>query len=318
MFFEFANTIKESSMLPKNGKNLVAGYLSMEELLKIAPALNVADSTVDACKTANTIFRSGVEIYDDYTFTELKVVDPVHCNGLETDNDDSDYVALYIMKNALYVVDVLDTDRSTYEKFIRATKRFTPATMTLEKLIYAFFDELLSKDVSFIEKLSLQVTEMEESILHGKPDDDINLTLLRLKRKLLEIRNYYEQCLDIFEVLEADENELFSENDALMYMVNMNQRITRLREDVDSINNAVVHVQDAYSVHMDAKMNNTMKYLTVLTTIFFPLTIIVGWYGMNFESMPEFKWQFGYIYVIILSIAVIVMLAFIARKNKWF
>lgn len=318
MFFEFTNTIKESSMLPKDSKNLVAGYLSIEELLYIAPALKVADSTVDACKTANTIFRSGVEIYDDYTFTELKVVDPVHCNGLETDNDDSDYVALYIMKNALYVVDVLDTDRSTYEKFIRATKRFTPSTMTLEKLIYAFFDELLSKDVSFIEKLSLQVTEMEESILHGEPDDDINLTLLRLKRKLLEIRNYYEQCLDIFEVLEADENELFLETDSLMYIANMNQRITRLREDVDSINNAIVHVQDAYSVHMDSKMNNTMKYLTVLTTIFFPLTIIVGWYGMNFESMPEFKWQFGYVYVILLSVAIVLMFAIVARKNKWF
>lgn len=318
MFFEFSNTVKEVSMLPKDNSVLTAGYLSIDELTKIAPALKVADSTVEACKTANTIFRSGVEIYEDYTFTELKVIDPVHSNGINDESDDNDYVALYIMKNALYVVDVLDTDRSTHEKFMRATKRFTPATMTLEKLIYAFFDELLSKDVSFLEKLSLEVTEMEESILHGKPEEDINITLLKLKRKLLEIRNYYEQCLDIFEILEADENEIFAESENLMYFANMNQRITRLREDIDSLNNAVVHVQDAYDSHMDAKMNNTMKYLTVLTTIFFPLTIIVGWYGMNFESMPEFKWSFGYIYVIALSVMVILMFWLIARKNKWF
>ena len=318
MFFEFSNTVKEVSMLPKDNSVLTAGYLSIDELTKIAPALKVADSTVEACKTANTIFRSGVEIYEDYTFTELKVIDTVHSNGINDESDDNDYVALYIMKNALYVVDVLDTDRSTYEKFMRATKRFTPATMTLEKLIYAFFDELLSKDVSFLEKLSLEVTEMEESILHGKPEEDINITLLKLKRKLLEIRNYYEQCLDIFEILEADENEIFAESETLMYFANMIQRITRLREDIDSLNNAVVHVQDAYDSHMDAKMNNTMKYLTVLTTIFFPLTIIVGWYGMNFESMPEFKWSFGYIYVIALSVMVILMFWLIARKNKWF
>ncbi len=318
MFFEFSNTVKEVSMLPKDNSVLTAGYLSIDELTKIAPALKVADSTVEACKTANTIFRSGVEIYEDYTFTELKVIDPVHSNGINDESDDNDYVALYIMKNALYVVDVLDTDRSTYEKFMRATKRFTPATMTLEKLIYAFFDELLSKDVSFLEKLSLEVTEMEESILHGKPEEDINITLLKLKRKLLEIRNYYEQCLDIFEILEADENEIFAESETLMYFANMIQRITRLREDIDSLNNAVVHVQDAYDSHMDAKMNNTMKYLTVLTTIFFPLTIIVGWYGMNFESMPEFKWHYGYIYVIALSVMVILMFWLIARKNKWF
>ena len=200
---------------------------------------------------------------------------------------------------------------------MRATKRFSSSTMTLEKLIYAFFDELLSRDVSYLERVGLEVTEMEESILKGKPDEDINVDLLRIKRKLLEIRNYYEQCLDIFEVLDADENEIFLETDSLMYVANMRQRITRLREDVDSLNNAVVHVQDAYSAHMDTMMNNTMKYLTVLTTIFFPLTIIVGWYGMNFESMPEFKWDFGYIYVIGLSLAVIILFAIIARKNKW-
>jgi len=314
MFFEFGKTIKESSILPTTKGVLKAGYLTCDELANIAPALGFADSTVEACKTTNSIFRSGVEIYDNYTFTELKVIDPVHAN----DEEASDYVSLYICKDLFLVIDVLDTDRSTYEKFMRATKRFTPSTMTLEKLIYAFFDELLSRDVGYLERVGMEVTEMEESILEGKPEEDINVDLLRIKRKLLEIRNYYEQCLDIFEVLDADENEIFLETDSLMYVANMRQRITRLREDVDSINNAVVHVQDAYSAHMDAKMNNTMKYLTVLTTIFFPLTIIVGWYGMNFEAMPEFKWDYGYLYVIILSIVVIILFAIVAGKNKWF
>ena len=318
MFFEFSDKVRELKKLPREGSLLTAGYLSIDELSEIAQSLGVAESTVEACKTANTIFRSGVEIYDDYTFTELKVIDPVHSNGIDAETDECDYVALYIKKNALYVVDVLDTDRSTYDKFMRATKRFTPATMTLEKLIYAFFDELLSRDVRFLERLSMEVTEMEESILQGKPEEDINITLLKIKRKLLTIRNYYEQCLDVFEVLEADENEIFADYETLMYISNMNQRITRLREDVDSLNNAVVHVQDAYSAHMDNKMNNTMKYLTVLTTIFFPLTIIVGWYGMNFESMPEFKWNFGYIYVILLSAFVILLFTWAAKKNKWF
>lgn len=318
MFFEFSNVVKSQSMLPANNKQLSAGYLSLDELTKIAPTLGVAESTVESCKTANNIFRSGVEIYDNYTFTELRVIDPVHAKDIDNDKDDSDCVALYVMKNALYLVEVRDTDRSTYERFIRATKRFTPGSMTLEKLIYAFFDELFSKDVSILEALSMEITEMEESILQGKPEDDINITLLKVRRKLLELHNYYEQCLDIFEALEADENELFPESESLMYFVNMKQKITRLREDVDSLNNTVVHVQDAYSAQMDAKMNNTMKYLTVLTTIFFPLTIIVGWYGMNFEAMPEFKWSFGYLYVILLSAIVIILFAIIARKNKWF
>ena len=61
-----------------------------------------------------------------------------------------------------------------------------------------------------------------------------------------------------------------------------------------------------------------MKILTVITTIFFPLTIIVGWYGMNFQSMPEFAWKYGYVYVIALSVAVVAVLTWIGKKKKWF
>lgn len=313
MFYKFTDKITSSKEYSPNKNGLLAGYVTNEELQDLASKLKFDPSTVESCQSKTKIFRSGIEIYDDYTFTELKVIDPVHQEG----DDNTDYVALYFKRDVFIVVDVEDTDMSTKNKFERALKRFSPATMTLEKLIYAFFDELLCRDVSFIEKLGLQVSDMEESILDGKPDDSINANLLKIKRKLLEMHNYYEQCLDVFETLDANENDIF-ETDSLMYVANITQRITRLREDVDSINNAVVHLQDAYSAYLDKKMNNTMKYLTVLSTVFFPLTIIVGWYGMNFLYMPEFAWKYGYLYVIGLSILTIVIVALIARKKKWF
>ena len=312
MFYRFDDSITTHENF-SSGKGLVAGYVTCDELKTIAKKLKFDSSTVESCESTNTIFRSGIEIYDDYTFTELKVIDPVHKEG----EDNTDYLALYFKRDTLIVVDVEDTDLSTKTKFERALKHFSPSTMNLEKLTYAFFDELLSKDVSFIEKLGMQVTDMEESILQGAPTDDIDATLLKLKRKLLEMHNYYEQCLDIFETLDANENDIF-ESDSLMYIANITQRVIRLREDVDSINNAVVHLQDAYSSYLDKKMNNTMKYLTVLSTIFFPLTIIVGWYGMNFVHMPEFLWKYGYLYVIGLSILTVVIVAWIARHKKWF
>ncbi len=76
-------------------------------------------------------------------------------------------------------------------------------------------------------------------------------------------------------------------------------------------------MQSAYTSQLDARLNSTMKTLTVLTSIFFPLTIIVGWYGMNFESMPEFKWRFGYLFVILLSVFISLVMIFIGRKKKW-
>ena len=61
-----------------------------------------------------------------------------------------------------------------------------------------------------------------------------------------------------------------------------------------------------------------MKRFTVITSIFFPLTLIVGWYGMNFRAMPEFAWKYGYVYVIALSVIVVSVLIFISKKKKWF
>lgn len=65
-------------------------------------------------------------------------------------------------------------------------------------------------------------------------------------------------------------------------------------------------------------MNNTMKVLTVVTTIFTPITIITGWYGMNFENMPELKWNFGYIYVIGISLISVILGYFLFRRfDRW-
>lgn len=311
MFYQFGIKIEEKSPEEIAPGNLTAGYIGREELSGVCKMFGFAESTAQRCQSVHFHFRSDVEIYRDYTFTELRIADPSHTEA------EDDCVALYIKKDLFLVVDVLDADRSTYQKFMRAVERFAPKDMTLEKLIYAFTDELLSKDVGFIEKIGMQVSEMEESILNEEPDSDFSQTLLKLKKKLQRMHNYYEQFLDIFETIEANENDIFK-TDTLMYISNLNKRVTRLREDVDSLNSGIVHVQDAYSSHLDMKMNKTMKYLTVLTTLFFPLTIIVGWYGMNFQYMPEFGWRFGYLYVILLSAAVISLFILIAKKKKWF
>lgn len=131
------------------------------------------------------------------------------------------------------------------------------------------------------------------------------------------MHNYYEQLIDITEALEENENNLFDSED-LMYISNIENKIIRLREDVDSLSSTISHLQDAYSSSLDLKLNHTMKVFTVLTSIFFPLTLITGWYGMNFHRMPELAWKYGYVYVIALSVLVVAFLMLVGKKKKWF
>ena len=310
MYYTFGTSIEESNKLP-SGDKLTVGYLTCDELAEVSEAVGFAAANVEACRSANIYFRSGVEVYDEYTFTELRIVDPVHPEV----NDDC--VALFIKKNLFLVIDVLDEDRSTEQRFQQALRRFPAKNMNLEKLIYSFLDALVAGDIIMLESTGAEVSELEAQVLRDEAHEDFTTTLLDLKNRLLSAHNYYEQLLDITEAVEENENDIF-DTDSLMYISNMGKKVIRLREDVDALSNMVVHLQDAYSSYMDMNLNKTMKFFTVITSIFFPLTIIVGWYGMNFQSMPEFYWRYGYLYVILLSIIVVLVLVLVGKRKKWF
>ena len=310
MFYTFGTSLREKDRgLPEPGV-LTAGYLRADELADCWEALGFAQSNMEACRYANRIFRSGVEVYDEYTFTELRIVDYVQPD----ENDDC--VALFIKKDLFLVVDVLDEDRSTEKKFQQSLRRFPPQSMTLEKLLFAFLDALIARDITMLESTGREVSQLEALVLKDEAGKGFNLTLLELKNRLLSAHNYYEQLLDITEAAEENENEVFDPEST--YISNMGKKLVRLREDVDSLSNAVVHLQDAYSAYLDMKLNQTMKLFTVITSIFFPLTIIVGWYGMNFQSMPEFAWKYGYLYVILLSVFVVAAFVLGGKRKKWF
>ncbi len=311
MFYQINNGLKEIDINQIDEDFITAGYVTCEELEKYGAFFGFSDSTIESCRVANMHFRSGVEVYDNYTFTELRIVNPFDKNGRE------DCVALYIKKNLIIVVDVEDYDGSTKDKFINAINRYSFQSATLEKVIYAFIDALISDDFRYIEDKGNEITELEEDVLKENTEDDFSLELLQLKKGLLTMHNYYEQLLDITDAIKENENNIFAYED-LRYIANLSQKITRLREDTDSLSSSITHLQDAYSASLDLKLNHTMKLFTVLTSIFFPLTLIVGWYGMNFQTMPEFAWRYGYIYVITLSSIVVVTLTIIGKKRKWF
>lgn len=309
MFYEFNDDIVTIDAKDINSNNLTAGYVTSAELQNVYEGLGFGRSTVEACANANAYFRSGVEVYDNYTFTEIRIKNANNISGKD------DCVAIYVKKNLLLVVDVEDYDCSTRDKFLSSLKRYPITNITLEKLIYSFLDALICGDTKYIEDTGFEITALEEEVFKDKVGEDFNLQLLQMKKELLTMHNYYDQLIDISEALEEDENEIFT--DDLRYISNLTTRIERLREDIDSLSSAIVHLQDAYQSFLDLKLNKTMKIFTVITTIFFPLTVIVGWYGMNFESMPEFKWKYGYLFVIGLSICVVAVLSLIGKKRKW-
>ncbi len=313
MFYQFQDDVTTVEIDEINSHYVTAGYVTAAEFEKIYDRFGFSASTVQSVK-ANDVYlhsRFGVEVYDDYCFTKMNIKDASDITAQR------DIIAVYIKKNLLIVVDVRDKDCSTRDKFLASLGKYSPINITLEKLIYAFLDSLTGGDSNAIEDKGYEITRLEELVLHGNAGRDFSLQLLQMKKELLSMRNYYEQLIDIGEALEDNENEIFDEN-YLRYISNFTKKIMRLRDDVELLRGSVVHLQDAYQSFIDLKTNHTMQVFTVVSMIFFPLTLIVGWYGMNFRYMPELQWRYGYLFVIALSVTVVAALAIIGKRKKWF
>ena len=93
--------------------------------------------------------------------------------------------------------------------------------------------------------------------------------------------------------------------------------MARLHDKSTSLRDYTVQIRDLYKAHLDIKQNRIMTLLTIVTTVFLPLTLIAGWYGMNFRYMPELEWRWGYPVVIAVSIIIVAGSLLFFHKKKW-
>ncbi len=310
MFYRFGNELEEISIDEINSKEITAGFITLDELEDNYKKFDISPSSIEACKGDIKYFRSNIEVYDNYSFGTLKITDA----GDSVAHDD--YIAFFVKENMFLIVEVKDENKSVLERFNASLNRFSPATITLEKLVYAFLSKLIDGDNKALEDKEFRINRLEEYVLKNQATDDFNLNLHHMKKELLILRNYYEQLIDVGEALLENENDLFFDND-LRYFKIFTDKVQRLRETVGLLSESLVQLGDAYKSTLEINQNKLMNTFTVVTTIFLPLTVITGWYGMNFREMPELSWKFGYIFIICASILVISLLVFIFKRKKW-
>lgn len=288
--------------------NLYAGVLTLQELKLAYADFGFADSTISVCESQDHHMINALEVYDSYSFGILNVIDSsdVHKKA--------DRVGFYVKKNLFLVIDIFDEDKSTVNALDMVVTRMKQGNTTLEKIIYGFLSRLIFQENIEIEKLELTISQMEKRVF-SNDTKNFNDQLLFVRKKLLKMRNYYEQLVNLGEDLIENENDIFDEEN-LRYFKLFTDRVERLSNNVQMLRDYISQVREAYQAQMDYNLNSIMKVFTVVTTIFLPLTLIVGWYGMNFTNMPELTWKYGYLAVIILSIIVVSGCIVFFRKKK--
>lgn len=184
-----------------------------------------------------------------------------------------------------------------------------------ERTLYEFFLRLFKDDVSSLEKLEDEITEADDALITGRREQ-CTQDIVHFRKRLLRLKKYYEQLHRIFEALTENDNGLIS-SDSLRYFVILERRVDRMLASVVNMREYVTQVREAYQAQVDIEQNNLMRIFTVVTSIFLPLTLLVGWYGMNFP-MPEFTWKYGYLSVIVASVTIGLVCVAIFKRKKWF
>ncbi len=187
--------------------------------------------------------------------------------------------------------------------------------MTLSRLFCNLLEKLTDGHVQLHESIELEVADLENALLTTKKRDCVR-EIIGLRRRLMALKRFYEQTLLALDEMEENENDLFDEH-ALRFFRLYSARVDRLYHSAMNLRDYVTQVRESYQAEVDISLNNIMKIFTVITAIFLPLTLIVGWYGMNLH-MPEYDWAGMYPLVILASVAVVVIEIIYFKKNKWF
>ncbi len=196
---------------------------------------------------------------------------------------------------------------------IRRTKRWREPS--LERFLYDFLEQIVEADLPIMERYEAELDRIEDEVLTSEEQWDM-VRVNEIRSDIRKLLVHYEQVIDMAQELEENENGFFREKN-LRYIHLFMNRMARRHDSAVSLRDHTMQVRDLYNAQLEVRQNRTMTLLTVITTIFMPLTLIAGWYGMNFRYMPELESRFGYPAVIAVSVAIIVVSLVFFKKKKW-
>lgn len=298
MITDFTNEPKEISVENYRNENLSVAMLSSSELEAYGEKLNIPSEILDIRP-------------NDIDYTDSSFIMSIEKASTDVEKSDEDIIYLFINEKLLAVI---DSDNETKEVFLK-NLTLGKKGYSLERLVSDYLSSLIYRDSKELDDIKNIIIKFEDIVLTDGKTENMNTEILKIKRKLLKLRCFYEQLSDISDMLVRNENKILNAEN-MKYIKDFGTDTEKLISKVDMLLESLAQLREAYHASLDMKLNNTMKLFTVIATIFLPLTLITSWYGMNFRYMPELGWKYGYVYVIVLSLAVAVGCIVYFKKKK--
>jgi magnesium transporter len=284
--------LHDTAVLERIGENLGIHPLVLEDIV-------------------NTDQRPKVDEYDDYIFVVIKML-TYNSNNKEIVPEQ---ISILIGENYVLTFQEHSEDLFNPIKERLNNQKGRLRRLGIEYLAYALMDVIIDNYFLLLEKLGDELELLEENIV-DKPDHKLVQEILHIKREILFFRKSIWPLREVINTLNREESGLIS--DAIKpYLQDLYDHTIQVIDTVETFRDMLSGILDVYLSNVSNRMNEVMKVLTIIATIFIPLTFIAGIYGMNFEFMPELKWHWGYPVILIIMFGIVVSLALYFRKKKW-
>lgn len=259
----------------------------------------------------NTSHRPKLEVFDDYLFVVVKMLTFNESNRkVESEQVSIVLGSHFVLSFQERVGDVFDDVRERLRSAKGRIRKMGPDYLT-----YVLIDAIVDNYFIVIEKMGEEIESLDEQLLNHPTEKTIK-QINSLKRELIGLRKAVWPLRELVSALQHAESPLVKKG-TYTYLRDVYDHTIHVVDSIESYRDVVSGLLDLYLTSISNRMNDIMKTLTIMATLFIPLTFIAGVYGMNFKFMPELEWRMGYPAVLILMAAVGIGLVAYFKKKKW-
>lgn len=261
----------------------------------------------------NTNQRTKIDDFNNYVLLICKTIE------YKSNFEDIDTEQISLILGSNYVIIFTEQDSDRLNTLLRRLPETEVRTRhhKADYLFYSIMDLIVDNYLITLENIGFDIENMEDQLMNQQIEIQ-NLYKLQLFKKM--VNQIYKIALplrDCISKLDNKDRALFNPN-TLEYISDLKDHILIVGEMVDNYQFMLAELTNLYLSLQSNKMNEIMKVLTIITTIFIPLTFIAGIYGMNFINMPELKWEYGYFAVLFIMLIIALYLFAYFKHKKWF
>ena len=288
----------------------ISGIHDVDMIQKLGTCFNLHSLVLE--DILNTEQRPKMDDFDDYILLILKMAYP------DADHQVIQYEQISLIIGPNYVISLQEVEKDVFDSVrerIRKGKGRIRRSGS-DYLSHALMDMVVDSYFKILEGLGEKIETLQDAVIED-PEPSLLAVIQSLKKEALFLRKSIWPLREIINTLTRGESELIRE-DTVIFLRDVYDHTIHIIETIETFRDMLSGTLDIYLSNVSNRMNEVMKVLTIIATIFIPMTFIAGIYGMNFKYMPELEWAWSYPILMLALFGMFLVMIFWFKRKKWF